>query len=168
MKLFLDLEDTVIDSIDTGNILSQKLNHIKSFIQRQNASIESIETFTFAMYDDLDRMKVTSVAKHLSFQFDRVVRVQDWWTKDLKKELIESQVFKITELELIDFFPFANKERCFEFFVLKNFPGEECLLIDDTVRHKNTRILDKGVSTRISFVSAEKAEELKLALSLWG
>lgn len=166
MKLFLDLEDTVIDSIDTGNILSQKLKHIKSFIQRQNASIESVETFTFAMYDDIDRMKVTSAAKHLSFEFNRVVRVQDWWTKDLKKETVESQVFKISELELIDFFPFANKERCFEFFVLKNFPGEECLLIDDTVRHKNIRILEKGLSTRIAFVPANTEKELQLSLSL--
>lgn len=145
-KIFLDLEETIITDIDTLKVIDKNLKRVISFINniKENGKLVSIETFTFAMYDEYDKYQVEEVVKMLKPELD--VHVQFWFTKDLRKEFIKDTLFSVNDKEMLDFNAFANKTRVFEWYIRKYHRNSYSMLIDDTVEDKLSLYYDKSTN----------------------
>lgn len=160
MKLFLDLEATFITDIDSMRVMPENIGKLKVFVNEWSEEITYIETFTFAMFSEIDRLHVDQFSDMMSNILGKKVHTQDWWTKELRKEFVSKTLFPMNDKEMMDFVQFANKERCFEFFCLKNHSGEKCFLIDDTVPNKHVFFSDS--TTEVNFIDVNNWNDILL------
>ena len=126
--LFLDLENTIIDTWDNRNICSN-WKSIKSWISCIN--FDEVHVFSYAIWnqDDIRTFKdsiAPSIEEVLKIRFnDKVLDV------DLMRVICANHL-KI-RMNKDDFFTFMKKEISFRIICEENFSGCECILLDDMV-----------------------------------
>lgn len=140
--IFLDLEETVIQSIDNPILLHENISKIKSFI----SSEDKIILFSFALWERKD------LTEHLSeLIFSEFGSFDVVWKMDLFP--LFQKRFGIKDI--LDFMDFSNdKELCFQMFILEEILSGrcgECIFFDDRIRTFDLRIN----SVLVKFVSVK-------------
>jgi hypothetical protein len=145
MKLFIDLEETIIDDIFDGNILWDKVKEIEdAFFNHGEISIESVETFSFAIEDfrDFEMMRKV-IAQGVSDPFHswlfNIITPQTFKTSEMKSAFLGAVIGHVESREVWDFIGLCTKERVFDWWAQKTFSDDTIVLIDDTVSTKITK-----------------------------
>ena len=158
MNIFLDLEETVIDDIEHCRFLPVNVFKIKEFISCFPKA--TFESFTFAIWNEIDKMRVEGVLFELEEQLDIKIKMQEWLPKDIRHQFVNETLFKVSDKEMLDFGAFANKQRCFEWFCKKFHSNERNILIDDTVETK--RIIFRKSNLEIITINVNDINEFSL------
>lgn len=147
-KLFLDLEETLIDDIFACKPLEDNVERIRAFIASRQP--DSIETFTWAFWEKADFVNWESIAAWFKVVFGRELILQTFDVTKQRIEFLESILGgHIRPGEEFDFAHLPNKERVFEWFIRKNFSSGTFALIDDTVTTKTITMNRGGLEIEI-------------------
>lgn len=163
MKLFLDIDETLVYSMRSCHWIPENVNAISSIIKSHHRKIELLETFTFGLYNESDRLMIDVISKRFS---DLIIKkklcVQDWQTRHLRREFIRAtRGIDVNNKEVMKIFHYyANQERCFEYFCKTKHPGSTCILIDNTVPNRSITVQDGSFTTNIHFISSKNKESI--------
>jgi hypothetical protein len=127
-KLFIDLEETIIDDIDICTLLWGNVEAVLSFIRREEP--DAIETFSFALLGPQEISNWKAVRQDCIPE----MRTQTFDIKQLKLSFLRAMLGRVEESEMFDFIAFATKDRVFEWMIQRDFTEGEFILIDDTVK----------------------------------
>ncbi len=138
--VFLDLEETVIDDIDSATILVNRCEQIRKVLNHIRP--DKIGVFSWAIRDESERKAFLNsctksrIEDHIGHQFDHDLI----WTL----ESVRDDIFKISGKQLFvdDIFDIFGKEECLNFLFRKHFFKKDVVLIDDTVSHKHVTEFD--------------------------
>jgi len=139
--LFLDLEETVIQSWD--NPIFCNTDFILDILKQEQ--VKQVHIFSFAIYNDRDK-KIFENTMKSGLEQHLGVEILSWVSI---KELIE-KIFNHTntlfdENELITLW---GKVRSFHDFCSSEFNNIECILVDDVVPNSRFDLFDKNLSIR--------------------
>jgi hypothetical protein len=149
MKLFLDLELTLIDTWDECNVINRNVALIRDWIDENEP--DEIGVFSFAVWDLHDkedtREKLRWLWDMLDVNISRVPSVADL-IELLKKTL------NINVMSSQDFFDFfGRKNVAFEHFILAVFKdGGDFVLFDDCVETHTKTITINDITWNLSFI----------------
>jgi ribosome biogenesis GTPase A len=73
MRIFIDLENTVIDDIDSQNLLTSNIVKIRQVVEKEKP--DCIEIFSFAILNNEDLLKTVSLIQTLSEIFNLPIKV---------------------------------------------------------------------------------------------
>ena len=163
IKIFIDLEETFITDIDSCKPIPRNIDLIKKYIDEAKANSVyevKLETFTFALYNEYDKYNVERAIKFFD-GYDIIV--QDWYTKDMRREFICKILFNVSDKDMLDFNYFANKERVFEWYCREYYKGYQTILIDDTVTDRLSIYYDhlNNIENMIRFNNIKSMVERK-------
>ncbi len=131
MKLFLDLEGTLIDGLATCNILSANIRKIKQFAEQNNFTEATI--FSFGLLDALD----LPIETRLNLQ-----ELLDLKLIIVTKPQIMEKVLCGVEMNEFDFSTVLGKDVAFVQFIRKTEKRGTFILFDDTVKESDFNIHD--------------------------
>jgi len=157
MKLFLDLEETIIDDFTTKVILNDKIKNIKNLIKKiekkQKKKFTSITIFSMAitslsdvrnfkmfLQETIERIFNIPVEEIFLFNRNNIISL-------IKKE---APNFLILETDFLADFIFGDeKTKTFLMHCEQNEKSEFCVLFDDVVKNKQVRfhLDDMGENT---------------------
>jgi len=145
MNIFLDLENTIIDSWDNPVFLEEKIRFIKNKLNDFNSKEKTLILFSFAVDDNHSLNIFNERLKHkiedlFSLQFSKIVL----FSKD-NLFRIAKQAFNIEPLiddSINDIFLGNTKEQIFEALVLKEHLNETSILFDDTVSNSIKEVFE--------------------------
>ena len=135
--IFLDLEETVIESMDKPRILFDQISKIKEFISPE----DKIVLFSFALWEESDLSNfVSDIVKEHFGAFDVVFK------NDLKPLFRNKFGIK----DDLDFMDFSNdKETCFILFIIDQIKSgniqTDCIFFDDMISTIDLNIAGKNV-----------------------
>lgn len=137
MNLFLDLEGTVIKSVDEPVLLTKFIPVIKQAV----LECESLAIFSFAIHNDDDVMAYGPILDLVRETFGKEFRVIK------KDELFPIMAEKLPGIDVMDFIDLSkDKEDMFRMFVRakhSEFHGPDFMLIDDTVENTSMSLAKK-------------------------
>lgn len=133
--VFLDLEETVIDDINSATILVERCEQIRKVLD--HIQPDKLGILSWAIWNESERKAFLSsctkdrIEIHLQRQFDHDLI----WSM----ETVRDNIFKISGKQFFveDFFDLFGKEECLNFLFRKHFFKADVVLIDDTVSHKH-------------------------------
>lgn len=129
MNLFLDLENTVIKSVDEPVLITENLDAIKKAV----ASCTTLSIFSFAIHTEEDVSKYSAILDLVKETFGKDFTVIH---KDLLKPILKG---KFNWMDDMDFMDMSNsKEDMFQLFCRETFAAYESdkfILIDDAVEN---------------------------------
>jgi len=145
MNIFLDLENTIIDSWDNPVFLEEKIKFIKKKLNNFNSKEKTLILFSFAVDDKHSLNIFNERLKHkiedlFSLQFSKIVL----FSKDNLFK-IAKHAFNIEPLiddSINDIFLGNTKEQIFEALVLKEHLNETSILFDDTVSNSIKEVFE--------------------------
>jgi hypothetical protein len=124
-KLFIDLEETIINDIDAAIPLWANITKIKKFIEVE--SPDFVGTFSFALLGPQEKANWRAVKEEIGFTID----TQAWEVDDLKLAFLRAMIGKVDKSEITDFLKLMSKDRVFEWMTQKDNSKGEFILIDD-------------------------------------
>ena len=145
--IFLDLEDTIIDEWSTAQIINAP--KIRKFLRGQQHT-DPIGIFSFAIYDDVDRMFFYSNMKQM---------IEDILGTYISHRMIPTmeEVIKVASYEKRiappmserDFYDFYDKRSAFEVYCssTSSFLDKKCILVDDAVVNSRLILDDREIVT---------------------
>lgn len=138
--IFLDLEETIIESMDNPKILFEQIEKIKHFISEDN----EIKIFSFAIWEESDMNE--TVSNIISNHFGKFSIV---FKNDLKP--LFKNKFGIKDD--LDFMDFSNdKETCFTLFIIDQIKNglinNDCIFFDDKISTIDLNIAGVNVSLK--------------------
>lgn len=136
--VFVDLEETLIDSIDRCEVLPVNVGLIKDFIQRERPNC--VETFSWAFWEESDISKWLKAKPIVEEMLGVAIRTQTFDVKQQRLAFLKDTIGHIEPSEIFDFLGLSTKERIFEWFIRKSHISGQFILIDDTVPNKEIRI----------------------------
>lgn len=136
-RVFIDLEETIINDIDAAKPLWDNILKIKKFIADE--SPDSIETFSFALWTEQDKANWDFAKRKISLP----IETQTFEVNVLKLAFLRAMVGHVKPHEMTDFLALMTKDRVFEWMIQKDFTEGEFILIDDLVE-SHTLITKKG------------------------
>ena len=127
MKLFFDLEDTLITTFDNPRIINT------SKIIKFNSDLPvEVGIFSFAIWNETHRLHFNSYIKPMIEDAFNII-VIDVPTMD---EMVTALKTKWVVIEdIYDLFDFFDKERAFIEYCQIMFPEQSCILVDDRVNN---------------------------------
>ena len=129
MKLFLDLEETVINSWNDHRLCN--LSGLRRFFKAN--AVTEVTVFSFAIYDERDK---EYFEKHLKSLVEDAlaVKVVAWPSVD---DLLKTILWKYgTSFDRVELINVWGKTRAF-FDFCRATQEEDCVLIDDVVQHES-------------------------------
>lgn len=136
--LFLDLENTVIDTWEGQNIVSNK-NQIREWIKSHN--FDEVVVFSFAIWNDDDKAEFKgNIKPRLESIFDIKFNEEVFSIEDIKR-FTQNQMKCLVDRD--DIFAFG-KQQGFINTVMQRFQGNFCVLLDDMVRNTKFHDLDSN------------------------
>ena len=135
--IFLDLEETVIESMDNPRILFEQISKIKEFISPE----DKIVIFSFALWEESDLNNfVSDIVKEHFGTFDVVFK------NDLKPLFRKKFGIK----DDLDFMDFSNdKETTFILFIIDQIKSgniqTDCVFFDDMISTIDMNIAGKNI-----------------------
>lgn len=137
--LFLDLENTVIDTWYDQNIVSDKVK-IKEWIERH--FFDEVVVFSFAIWNDDDKIEFKiHIKNRLESVFEIKFNEEVFSIEDIQR-FTQNQMKCLVDRD--DIFAFG-KHQGFINTVMQRFKGNICVLLDDMV--SNTRFTDFDSNT---------------------
>jgi hypothetical protein len=135
--LFLDLENTVIDDLESGNFIEENVELVRSFVVDNN--IDEVIVWSWAIFDTEDVVKTAKIMhKILPFDMGVLFSVVDVF--EMSKKITQSLglTLMLTPEEMFDFFDKETSLLRFleidEQFGASNDTHDNCWLIDDTCK----------------------------------
>ncbi len=130
MKVFIDLESTLIDDFDNLNLLEGNINKIKSFLKILN--VKEILLWSFAIMNQEDIKKFNESLK------DKLEKALELKIEILEIEKCFKDVCKANNIsaepkDLTDIFLFEPKSELLKQWLIVKGIEDHCLLIDDQV-----------------------------------
>lgn len=146
--VFLDLEETIIDSWESGNLVNVQV--IKDYLEKNN--IKEVGIFSFAIYNDRDldifsRDHKTAIERVLNVTISTVISVEQM----LKLDTAFTGLFFES---VSDFISIRGKKDAFINFVNGNVKFDKAILIDDVVPNMSIKYHD--VNAEIELVNVLK------------
>jgi len=148
MNIFLDLENTIIDSWDNPVFLEEKIDFIKNKLQKFDSEEKTLILFSFAVDNNHslnifnERLKY-EIENLFNLQFSKIVL----FSKDNLFK-IAKQAFNIEPLvddNINDIFLGNTKEQIFEALILKEHLNETSILFDDTVSNSIKEVFEDNI-----------------------
>ena len=152
-KLFLDLEETVVDSWQSQRLVN--IGAVKSFLQ--NNSFDEVDVFSFAVWNNDD---VAVFNRDLKPVLNRALNVN---LKDCPSvpDVMKADT-KLTGVQwhndVTEFIQVRGKFTAFLNWCKLNHPNDNCVLLDDMV--PNVTVVDRDTGTVIQFVNVNKIKDL--------
>lgn len=148
-KIFLDLEETVIDSWQSGMLI--RSSQVRDFLKEQNAT--NVTIFSFAVWDSndqqvFDKQHRRALQKSLDTGIVLVPTVQDFMAADTKLTGVNWHG------DVTEFICLRGKVGAFINWCKLHHPTTNCLLVDDIV--PNMDIIDHDTNTTIKFINVNK------------
>ena len=146
IKVWLDLEDTIITNWDDGILLNP--NKIKNWLDKNH--IEDIDIWSFAIWNQQDKDFFVSSNMKTTIENALKRRINDF----LSVEDMQSLIFdyeRITYFSREEFMQLNSKKWSFIKYCLGYQMGHTCYLIDDAV--PNQTIIDHNTNTTIHLVN---------------
>jgi hypothetical protein len=143
MVVFIDLESTVIDTWDNGNLYHKGIRQIKEHLS--DYDIKEVFVFSYAIYDDIDKKEFVNEFKP---RLENVLNVKvnaPWSIEDFRKIAAHKLKCRMTQE---DFFDFMKKDIMFPIFVEhihKSFDDVDYVLFDDMVENTMTMMKDYSI-----------------------
>jgi hypothetical protein len=138
--IFLDLEETIIESVDCPTILSEQIQKIKKFIEPE----DNIVVFSFAIWEEKDMTKtlLNIVEEHFG-KFSTVF-------KNALKPLFRK---KFGVKDDLDFMDFSNdKQTVFLLWIIEEINSgnlkTDCIFFDDRVTDIFLKVCGKSVEIK--------------------
>ena len=138
-KIFLDLEETVIDT--WGSSLLVNTSVVRGFLRDNDAKEVSI--FSFAIWDNADKEHfVDSSMKHM-LETALEVKIVEWLSVD--------EIIKINApgTDRIDYISWEGKARAFYALCKNREYDTTCMLVDDTVDSEVLTVHDKRLEIKL-------------------
>lgn len=146
MRLFIDLEETIIESSDTGILLPDNIAVLKDFVEVFKP--ESVETFSWGLWTPAEFAKWEKSRQLIQEQWGLEITTQSFNTEEQQLAFLRDLIGKVEQHELVDFCGLLKKELVFEWFVRKNFQEGHFVLIDDRVPDKEIIMGDLRITMR--------------------
>lgn len=148
MKLFLDLENTLIDEWGSNKLLLNKITIIKQFIKKH--SIKEATIFSFALTNEKDFIYFKENLQNI-LEKELNIKLKVVLIENIFNELMKIFGIKAKFYELRDIYLFNQKSDMFTHLIkhLKNIHNETFVLFDDKV--DNTSVLLNDTHTKIIF-----------------
>jgi hypothetical protein len=148
-KIFLDLEETVIDSWDSGMLVNSA--QVRDFLDHFSA--KTARVFSFAVWDradqdTFDRLHRRPLEKALDVHFDLCPTVQDFMQTDTALTGVHWHG------DVTEFITLRGKVGAFTNWCRFHHPDSDCLLVDDIV--PNMDIMNHDTHSVIRFVNVSK------------
>lgn len=147
-KLFLDLEETLIESWNNPTLLPEKVSVIREFCKEH--SITEATMFSLAIFDERE---VEFFNKHFKEWLEKHLEIslQALALEVVFKEIISKNGILANMNELSDIFIFNMKEQAFtEWIFKKEDKNVEFILFDDMIQNKDIFIRDKNVKITLN------------------
>lgn len=129
MKLFLDLEDTIINSWQDPTVMEHNIHNIKRLIKFWELSQVSI--FSFAIYDDLDKETFVESLK-INLEEALGVKIVEWLSVK-EMQMIVQEYDGVRYDNHLEFIQLKGKHGAFIDVCLARENDDTCVLIDDCV-----------------------------------
>jgi hypothetical protein len=138
VTLCLDLEETIIDNIWDGNILTENIQKIKKIIKHHKP--DRIITFSFALIDAQDKQ----IWKHVQSELKEMgitVETQQFEVNELRQLFLRKRfgAHRLPDKDstefLCEFTQFCRKDIVFEWWAMQQAEGN-FILVDDMVENK--------------------------------
>lgn len=146
MRVFLDLEDTVISNWFEG--FPVHTEQVRHFLHVK-AGVTEVDIFSFAIWDErhVDEFNARLCA---DLEHQLGVRVNN--VVDCATMMQSDQRFTRVRFEnLMEFISLRGKADAFLNWAFANHPGEHCVLVDDIVPNRLTHDFDTG--TRVQTIN---------------
>lgn len=143
MKLFLDLEGTMIDDLESCAILSANIENIRQFAERNDVVEATI--FSFGLMDVADLPIETKLKLETLLGINLIV---------LTKPQIMAKVLCGVEINEFDFTTIFGKDMAFIHFIRRTEKNGTFVLFDDVVDEGDFNIHSE-TGLNILFMSAE-------------
>lgn len=149
MKIFLDLEETIIESWQ--NPLLMNVQKLREWIDERRNFIDSVGVFSFAIWNETDRTEF--VVSGMQEDIERALGIKI--TEILTVPQICKEVFwkSGTVMSVNEFITIWGKQRAFIDWSLLTQSGH-VVLIDDVVQ--NLEIIDHDRALRINLINVNK------------
>ena len=152
-SLFIDLEETMIDSCDTCALLPDNLERIKGFISEVNP--DTIETFSWGLWSEQDKANWERTKPLVAEGWGFDIKTQTFDIEEQQLAFLRANIGWVKPSEVIDFGGLLKKETVFEWFVRRNFKEGHFILIDDMVPNKRIDFDGKLIITFININGAK-------------
>lgn len=132
MRVFLDLEETVMDDWNSGLFLPRKLDAVRKFLTDNN--VTTVGLMSWAVWDERDKARFNAefredLERNLNVTFDLVWSMDDW-----ANEVFKHFNKKLSRQDLFDMF--SKPEVLFALGRTHPlFANETVVLVDDAVEH---------------------------------
>lgn len=153
--IFLDLEETLIESWSDRTLLLGKVNAIQRFIKTSIPRLDmpKFGLMSWAVWNDTDKTEFQQeiqpwLEEQMRITFDQeLILSMDEWTTLVRR----NTVLKLARQDLFDF----GKESLLFWLrnATKDFPDGEIALIDDAVEHNN---VIQTNSRKITIINVDK------------
>jgi hypothetical protein len=133
MKVFIDLESTVIDTWDSMNLYGAGIRQIKNFLDFSVDEIDELFIFSYAVYDIDDQI---FFKKHIKPLLEEVFKVKVNMPLTIKEYMVIANGCLGLKMSQEDFFDFMKKDIFFPIFIqwyAKDKPWDKYVLFDDMV-----------------------------------
>lgn len=145
-KIFLDLEETVIDSWDSGLLVNS--GQVRDFLKQQD--VTNVTIFSFAVWDTndqktFDKQHRRILQRALDTGIVLVPTVQDFMHSDTELTGVEWHG------DVTEFICLRGKVGAFINWCKLHHSNENCLLVDDVV--PNMDVIDRDSGIIIRFVN---------------
>lgn len=158
--IFLDLEETLIESWSDHTLLVNKIVKINRFVNKtlvetkQPLSVPRFGLMSWAVYNDKDKRQFQEELQpwleeqmQITFSNELILSIDDWISLVMNNcgiLLSREDIFDLSDKETILFWLRNAK---------KGFPTGHIILIDDVVKHNNVIISD---SRKITILNVDK------------
>lgn len=127
MEIFLDLEETVIDSWQSGLLINATA--VREFLKARNA--KSVHIFSFAIWHDSD---VWEFRKRLCRPLERALDISVAQILSAEQMMmIDTEKTNLHHDSITDFVALRGKIGAFMSWCGHRFPDQHCVLVDDVV-----------------------------------
>jgi len=154
-NLFIDLEETIIDSCDSCRLLLGNLERIKQLVLVVNPA--KIETFSWGLWSLSDFQKWEQTRLLIQKDWGLNIDTQNFDIEAQHLAFLRSNIGKVEKNEVIDFCGLLKKETVFEWHIRKQAEVGHFILIDDRVLNKRIE-LDFG-NIIIDFININQIDE---------
>lgn len=149
-RVFLDLEQTVIDNWDSGMLINSTA--VRGFLAEHQ--VKQFDVFSFAVWnqpdlDTFERLHRRALERSLDATVQTVPTVEQMMLADTG---LTGVVFE----NVSDFIGLRGKPMAFVNWCRVNHPGENCLLLDDIVPNIDVVDRDRDVTVRLVNVDVLK------------
>lgn len=135
-KVFLDLEDTIIDTWDSGNL--RNVLRIKGWLDTQPAPVEELRIFSFAIWNDAHKDHFnTHMRKGIEEALERPI--VEWLSVEEMAAMAQARTgLNWTQdiTDTLDFMQIMGKHGAFKEVCLYRERDCTCTLIDDAIPYQ--------------------------------